>query len=120
MTWFVLNSESILDCIDYLLNLGFHENTIIVNPLDNPVFWNVNNLPDTVLERVQNRLKEKISQADPQYCLYNSLVLMLNYCSEPFDKRLEETFVELEKLDQRRGVDSSKIFTELYKLKEGK
>jgi radical SAM protein with 4Fe4S-binding SPASM domain len=119
MTWFVLNSKSILDCIDYLLNLGFHENTIIVNPLDNPVFWNVNNLPDTVLEGVRNVLKEKISQADPQYCLYNSLGLMLNCCSEPFDKHLEKTFAELEKLDQRRGVDSSKIFTELYKLKEG-
>jgi hypothetical protein len=44
---------------------------------------------------------------------------MLNYIEQPFEKNLTSAFKKLSVMDQRRGVDSSKIFTELYKLKEG-
>jgi hypothetical protein len=45
---------------------------------------------------------------------------MLHYIDQPFEKNLQESFKKLSVMDQRRGVDSSKIFTELYKLREGK
>jgi hypothetical protein len=45
---------------------------------------------------------------------------MLHYITQPIEKNLTASFEKLALMDQRRGLDSSKIFTELYKLKEGK
>jgi len=116
-TWCILTAHGVLECIDFLQNLGFHENTFIVNPLDNPTQWHVGNLPDLALEQLTQKIKSKLTQADPQYSLYNSLNLMLNYISMPIEKDIRATFNELTKIDLRRKLDSSKIFTELYKLK---
>jgi hypothetical protein len=44
---------------------------------------------------------------------------MLNYISTPFEKDLNTTFEKLKNIDVRRKIDSSKIFKELYKFKEG-
>lgn len=114
LVWFVLNGSSILDCIDFLIKMGFHENTIIVNPLENPKYWHVNNLPKLVLDQIQNKIKDKLKTADPKYSLYNSLQLMLNYSNTPLEKNIDETITELKKIDNRRSLDSSKIFTEIY------
>jgi len=118
-TWFVLNGSSILKCIDFLQEMGFHENTFIVNPLDNPIPWRVNNLPEAMIDDIKIKLKIKLASSDPKYSLYKSLQLMLNYLDIPFNKNINATFDELIKLDQRRKLDSSKIFTELYNLTEG-
>ena len=117
--WFVLNGKGIFPCFDYLLDMGFHENTFIVNPLDDPLPWHVNNLPDTVLEEIRDEIKARLSRANPQYSLYNSLDLMLKYTYTPITKNLQATFKELNTIDTRRKLDSSKIFTELYTFKEG-
>jgi len=101
-----------------LQNLGFHEHTFIVNPLDKPRMWHVGNLPDLALEQLAQRIKSKLTSAAPEYSLYNSLNLMLNYISTPIEKNIKETFDKLKQIDQRRNLDSSKIFTELYKLRE--
>jgi hypothetical protein len=45
---------------------------------------------------------------------------MLNYIQQSITQDLVGSFEKLAVMDQRRGADSSKIFTELYKLKEGK
>jgi len=114
--WCILNPFSILDCMDFLINdLGYHENTIIVNPLEMPLWLNVNNLPDHLLDDLANKIKLKIEQTNPSYCLNNSLVLMLNFIDKKFKKDLSQTFVELQKIDQRRKLDSAKIFPDLYK-----
>jgi hypothetical protein len=41
----------------------------------------------------------------------------LHYIEQPIEKNLTMSFEKLASMDQRRGVNSSKIFTELYKLK---
>ena len=117
-TWCILTAHGVLDCIDFLQNLGFHENTFIVNPLDMPREWHVGNLPESSLMVLRDRIKSKLVLADPKYSLYNSLTLMLNYISTPNEKNIKATFDELTKIDTRRKLDSSKIFTELYKFKE--
>jgi hypothetical protein len=119
-TWCILTAHGVLDCIDFLQDLGFHENTFIVNPLDDPREWHVGNLPESLLAVLRDRITSKLASADPKYSLYNSLTLMLNYISTPIEKNIKATFDELHKIDTRRKLDSSKIFTELYKLKEGK
>jgi sulfatase maturation enzyme AslB (radical SAM superfamily) len=117
--WFVLNGKSIVKSFDFLQGLGYHENTFIVNPLDHPLFWCVGNLPDEMIVEIREEIKNRLKIANPQYSLYNSLNLMLQYTYRSFDKNLNSTFKELSIIDNRRKLDSSKIFTELYKFKEG-
>jgi radical SAM protein with 4Fe4S-binding SPASM domain len=118
-TWCIMTAYGVLECISFLQDLGFHENCFIVNPLDNPPEWHVSNLPDFMLTELKQQIQNKLNQSNPEYALYNSLSLMLNYVSMPFNKNIQATFDQLEKIDLRRSTDSSKIFTELYKLKEG-
>jgi radical SAM protein with 4Fe4S-binding SPASM domain len=115
-TWCILTAKGTLECIDYLQDLGFHENCFIVNPLNKPIEWHVANLPDYYLEQLRIGIQNKLQTCDSKYALYNSLKLMLNYITMPFQKNLPATFRALEKIDKRRRTDSSKIFTDLYKL----
>ena len=71
-----------------------------------------------MLQSVKNTLEIKIGES-PGYLLEDSYRNMLHYIQQPFDKNLNDSFDKLSKLDQRRNLDSSKIFTELYKLREG-
>lgn len=118
LVWFVLNGTGIFDCIDFLAEQGFHENTIIVNPLEYPTEWHINNLPTWQLEKIKNQITERIKSADPKYSLYNSLNLMLNYIGMPFEKNINSTWETVKILDQRRKLDSRKVFKELYQLRE--
>lgn len=122
MLWFLLNYDSIFDCVDYLKQLGFHNNSFVIGALlgaeaNGPEYLNIRNLPESVLKLLENKLKDKISQA-PGYLLEDSYRNMLQYIQQPFEKNLQASFEQLKQMDQRRGVDSSKIFTELYKLRE--
>lgn len=118
-TWCIMTANGVLDCIDHLQNLGFNENTFIVTPLTSPKHWHVGHLPDFELEKIKHRIKDKLSVSNNKYALYNSLNLMLNYISTPIEKNIKLAFDELDKIDKRRKLDSSKIFTNLYKFKEG-
>lgn len=118
-TWCIMTAHGVLDCIDFLQNLGFHENSFIVNPLNNPRHWHIGNLPESELDSIKNKIKNKLSVSDSRYALYNSLTLMLNYTAEKIEKNITTTFDELSKIDARRKINSSKIFKHLYTFKEG-
>jgi hypothetical protein len=72
-----------------------------------------------VLNLLKTELESKINE-QPGYLLEDSYRNMLHYIEHPIEKNLTGSFEKLAVMDQRRGVDSSKIFTELYKLREGK
>ena len=72
-----------------------------------------------MLHLLKTKLESKINE-HPGYLLEDSYRNMLHYIQEPIEQDLAKLFEQLAVMDQRRGVDSSKIFTELYKLKEGK
>lgn len=114
--WCVLNSKTIFNCIDFFLQeMGFHENSIIVNPLEYPLWLDVNNLSEDWLSSIRIELQKRIGQSDLQYCLNNSLSLMLNYINQPkFVKDITKTILELEKIDSRRNLNSKLIFPEVY------
>lgn len=116
MLWFLLNYDSVFDCVDYLKELGFHNNSFIIGALLNPDYLNIRHLPDNVLNLLTLKLQTRIDQ-NPGYLLEDSYRNMLHYITQPLEKNLGNSFEQLAKMDQRRGVDSSKIFTELYKLK---
>jgi MoaA/NifB/PqqE/SkfB family radical SAM enzyme len=119
MLWFLLNYESVFDYVEYIKGLGFHNNSFVIGALLNPDYLNIRHLPENVLHLLKTKLESKINE-HPGYLLEDSYRNMLHYIEQPIEKNLTRSFEKLAEMDQRRGVDSSKIFTELYKLKEGK
>jgi sulfatase maturation enzyme AslB (radical SAM superfamily) len=115
MLHFLLNYTSVFDCVDYFKSMGFHNNAFIIGPLLTPLYLNIRHLPDTVLAEVKTILKTRIND-QPGYLLEDSYRNMLSYIQQPFDKNLQQSLQEIAELDQRRGLDSSKIFKELYGL----
>jgi MoaA/NifB/PqqE/SkfB family radical SAM enzyme len=117
MLWFLLNYDTVFECVDYLKELGFHNNSFVIGALLTPAYLNVRHLPETVLHLLKTKLQSRINE-QPGYLLEDSYQNMLHYIEQPFEQDLKGSFEMLSIMDQRRGVDSSKIFTELYKLKE--
>jgi uncharacterized Fe-S cluster-containing radical SAM superfamily protein len=116
MLHFLLNYDSVFDCVDYFKGMGFHNNSFIIGALLKPIHLNIRHLPKHVLELVKNKLEIRINDS-PGYLLEDSYRNMLHYIQQPFVGDLARSFDELAILDQRRNLDSCKIFTELYKLK---
>jgi sulfatase maturation enzyme AslB (radical SAM superfamily) len=119
MLWFLLNYDSVFECVDYLKGSGFHNNSFIIGALLSPPYLNVRHLPENVLNLLKIKLESKINK-NPGHLLEDSYRNMLYYITQPIEQDLAGSFEKLAVIDQRRGVDSSKIFTELYKLKEGR
>jgi len=119
MLWFLLNYDSVFECVDYLKGSGFHNNSFIIGALLSPPYLNVRHLPENVLNLLKLKLQSKIDE-NPGHLLEDSYRNMLYYITQPIEQDLAGSFEKLAVIDQRRGVDSSKIFTELYKLKEGR
>ncbi len=113
MLHLLLNYWSIFDCVDFLKARGFHNNSFIIGSLLQPLYLNVRHLPHSVLESLKHELQSRINQK-PGFLLENSYRNILNYLDEPIEKNLAESFQQLKLLDQRRGLDSTKIFKELY------
>jgi hypothetical protein len=86
--------------------------------LDTPDYLNIRHLPDNVLQLVKNNLEQRINK-HPGYLLEDSYRNMLHYIQQPMEKNLKDSFEKLATMDQRRNLDSSKIFKDLYKLREG-
>jgi MoaA/NifB/PqqE/SkfB family radical SAM enzyme len=115
MLYFLLNFRSLFACVDYLRALGFHANAFIIGALLNPLYLNIRHLPQTVLESLQAQLEHRIGQ-QPGYLLEDSYRNLLHYIRQPFEKDLAGSIQKLKAMDQRRGLDSKQIFTELYEL----
>lgn len=115
MLHFLLNYDSVFDCVDFLKDLGFHNNSFVIGALINPDYLNIRNLPTEVLDSVKSKLQSRINQK-PGYLLEDSYKNMLHYIDTPADKNLTLSFEQLSILDKRRNLDSRKIFTDLYKL----
>jgi MoaA/NifB/PqqE/SkfB family radical SAM enzyme len=117
MLWFLLNYDTIFDCVDFLRAQGFHPNSFVIGALLGPEYLNIRHLPKYVLQSLEHKLKELI-MANPGYLLEDSYCNMLNYIQQPFEGNLNASFKKLQDMDQRRGLNSSCVFKELYKLRE--
>ena len=118
MLWFLLNYDTVFDCVDYLKAQGFHNNSFVIGALLTPDYLNIRHLPKSVLNLLKTKLELRIAE-QPGYLLEDSYRNMLHYIQEPIEQNLSGSFEQLAAMDLRRRVDSSKIFKELYKLKEG-
>jgi len=114
MLYFILNHDSIFDCVSYFKNLGFHNNSFVIGPLYTPTYFNILNLPDKNIENLKEKFVDEINKK-PGFILQNSYENILKYLNEPFDKNLKGTYNNLKMLDNRRNINSEMVFPELYK-----
>jgi len=118
MLYFLLNYRSIFDCIDYFLDQGYHPNSFIIGALLTPVELNIRHLPQRTLDSIKQLITDKLSKK-PGYLLEDSYQNLLHYIDQPFEKNLGSGLKFLTELDGRRGIDSQKIFPDLYKILQG-
>ena len=114
MLHFLLNYNSVFDCVDFLKAQGFHNNSFVIGALLTPEYLNIRHLPENVLNSVKNKLQDRINQK-PGYLLEDSYRNMLHYIDTPFEKNIKQSVDKLSELDQRRGIDSRAIFKDFYK-----
>jgi hypothetical protein len=99
--------------VDYLKGLGFHNNSFVIGALLQPDYLNIRHLPDDMLKFVKEELTKRINE-HPGFLIENGYRNVLNYINQPIEKNLTESFKQIKILDQRRGLDSTKIFNKLY------
>ena len=114
MLHFLLNHLSIFDCVDYLSEQGFHNNSFIIGPVTGPAYLNIRHLSDNVLNSVKKMLSDRVAQ-QPGYLLENSYKNMLIHLDQPFEKDLAGSFEKIADMDAKRKLDSREIFKDLYK-----
>jgi MoaA/NifB/PqqE/SkfB family radical SAM enzyme len=113
MLYFLLNYSSIFDCIEYLQQMGFHNNSFVIGALIGPAFFDVRHLPGSVLNDVAKELEIRISQS-PKFLLENSYQNLLQYIKKPMNKDLKNSFTMIKNIDKRRNLNSKDIFPKLY------
>ena len=114
MLHLILNYNSIFDCVDFLKQLGFHNNSFIIGALLTPEYLNIRHLPESVLNSVKSKLQDRINQK-PGYLLEDSYRNMLHYIDIPFEKNIKQSIDKILEMDQRRGIDSKTTFKDFYK-----
>jgi len=114
MLWYAMNFKSIFDTVDYLKGLGYHNNSFIIGPLLNPIWQDVRQLPDNILDDLMIELNVRIKK-EPGFLIEDSYRNMLTHLAQPFDSNLEALEINLNILDMRRGLDSRLVFPEMYK-----
>ena len=114
MLYFILNYKSIFNCVEYLQKQGFHNNSFVIGPLFTPLYLNILNLPKHIVNELIDILKNRIDEK-PGFLLENSYQNLLQYLTETeFYANIDNTQKELKKMDQRRNINSSKVFPKLY------
>jgi molybdenum cofactor biosynthesis enzyme MoaA len=114
MIWGVLNYKGIFECIDYFLGNGFHPNSFILTAIRGPLWLDTRHLPDYMLQLLEEELNNRI-KLKPGFLLEDGYRNLLAHIHTPYKKDLATTLDKLQQLDQRRNLDSNKIFTDLYK-----
>jgi MoaA/NifB/PqqE/SkfB family radical SAM enzyme len=115
MLYFILNYKSIFDTVKYFQSKGYHNNSFVLGPLFTPTELIILNLPKKVLDECVNLFKKEINEK-PGFLLQNSYENVLSYLTQnDFHANIELTRRFLTTMDKRRNIDSSKIFTQLYK-----
>ena len=116
LVWFILNYKSIFDCVDFLIDLGFHENTFIIIPLETPDYLNVLNLPEDKIFELKDIIRTKLQKYNSSFALHNSLSLMLNTLEKSYSKNMYQLGSFLDQIDQRRQLNSRKLFPDLHSM----
>ena len=113
----LLNYRSLFDTINFFKRRGFQNNSFVVGSLLGPDHLNARHLPESMLNLVKTDISAWLDKK-PGYLLEDGLRNVLQYINSPFEKRIDLCLEQIAKIDQRRGVDSRKVFREFYNLLE--
>jgi len=114
MLHFILNYESLFDCVDHFRGLGFHDNSFIIGPLTSPTHLNLLNLPEAMVDSVIKRIHERLDESPTGY-LKNSYENLIEYYNKtPWQKNIKNFITETKIRDKRRGTDCFKTFPQLF------
>jgi hypothetical protein len=114
MLHFILNHNSIHDSVDYLKSKGFHDNSFVIGPLFTPEWFNILNLPGAMLNSVKKRLEGKLADAPKGYLKNSYENLLKYYNTTPWQRNMKGFYYNIGKMDQRRELDSKKVFHDLF------
>ena len=114
MLHFMLNYKSIHECVDFLKGKGFHENSFIIGPLYKPEYFSTLNLPEPMMRRVLATLNDKLATGPTGYLKNSYENLIAYYSTTSWNKNLNSFYHNIGVMDNRRGVDSRKVFQKLY------
>lgn len=114
MLHFLLNFQSLFNCIEFLKQQGFHNNSFIIGPVTKPDYFDIRHLPEHKIDEIKKIIQIKIND-NPGFLLENSYVNLLNHLDKKIVKNLNLSFQNLSIIDNRRGLNSKLIFKDLYK-----
>ena len=114
MSWNILNAFGIFEFIDLMLENGLHENSVVINPVLGPKYYNILNLPKDVINDIKEEASKRHGRLHDPFMLKYSYEAIIKHCDEPIMHRQQELKKQLEILDSRRSLDSKKVFPELY------
>ena len=114
MSWNILNAFGIFEFIDLMLENGLHENSVVINPVLGPKYYNILNLPKDVINDIKEEASKRHGRLHDPFMLKYSYEAIIKHCDEPIMHKQQELKKQLEILDSRRSLDSKKVFPELY------
>lgn len=117
MVYTALNAKTIFDCADFLLDNKYaakneHINMAFVNNGHQYIWCDARSLPDSYIDGVRQLIDSR-----PKYG--SRLDQDIQYIRECLDVVVDkpgyhDLFRNLDTLDQRRGLDSRKVFSDIY------
>ena len=117
MIYFLLSHKSIFECLDFLQQQGFHNNSFVVTSLITPDYLNIRNLPKDMLQLVQRDLESYID-SKPNFLLEDGLRNVLKYTLQGSTGNFKDSLSKIQEMDKRRNLNCRAVFTELYNLIE--
>lgn len=114
MVWCALNSTALFDCIDFFDQHGFQENMYIIQCLNKPTHLDVRNLPANQILQLQQLISDRLQTANASQWLAKCLTTMYNFTSSSGPLTIGHLQQFLQTLDQRRHLDSKKVFPHIY------
>jgi len=112
MNYFLLNSDSIIDAGEYLINLGMSKNRTAVHYVTFPNFLDARNLNQFARNSAVSYLN---SYTDTDTTFGTSLKNCAEFLTKPFDKSGINVVQSLKEIDNRRNLNFELIFPDLIK-----
>ena len=114
MAWNILCAKDIFSFIDYMIKIGIHPNAFILNYVENPKMYSVLNLPKNQINEIKEEVTQRLTRLNDPFMLKYAYEEMIAYLDHKLLNKRNELKKELTILDNRRNLNSKKIFLELY------